>query len=107
MLSPRFARVRVRAAHREAEYWFSTLPKTMCFHRLVDLAKLRWRIDRGYQELKQKFGVGHYEGRGWRGFYHHATLCIAAYGFLTEREMIPPSRPTTNTLVAKVAVSGG
>ncbi len=60
--------------------------------RLVDLAKLRWRIERDYQELKQELGLGHFEGRGWRGFHHHATLCIAAYGFLiSERETIPPS----------------
>src|SRR5438309_11561933 len=43
---------------------------------------MRWRIERDYQELKQEFGLSHYEGRGWRGFHHHATLCIAAYGFL-------------------------
>ena len=59
---------------------------------LVDLAKLRWRIERDYQELKQELGLGHYEGRGWRGFHHHATLAIAAYGFLiSERSAIPPS----------------
>ncbi len=61
---------------------------------MVDLAKLRWRIERDYQELKQEVGLGHFEGRGWRGFHHHATLCIAAYGFLiSERETIPPSGP--------------
>ena len=61
---------------------------------LVDFAKLRWRIERDYQELKQEVGLGHFEGRGWRGFHHHATLCIAAYGFLiSERETIPPSGP--------------
>ena len=54
--------------------------------------KLRWRIERDYQELKQELGLGHYEGRGWRGFHHHATLCIAAYAFLiAERARIPPS----------------
>jgi len=63
-------------------------------HQLVDFAKLRWRIERDYLELKQEVGLGHYEGRGWRGFHHHATMCIAAYGFLvSERETIPPSRP--------------
>ena len=68
-------------------------PTNIAFDRLVDLAKLRWRIERDYQELKQELGLGHYEGRGWRGFHHHATLCIAAYGFLiSERETIPPSR---------------
>ena len=76
------------------KYWLSTLPEDITFQRLVDLAKLRWRIERDYQELKQEFGLGHFEGRGWRGFHHHATLCIAAYGFLiSERETIPPSGP--------------
>jgi SRSO17 transposase len=115
-LSSRFARVRVSVGHNklvpeklqpewllvewpegEAEptkYWLSTLPQNISFRRLVDFAKLRWRIERDYQELKQEVGLGHYEGRGWRGFHHHATMCIAAYGFLiSERETIPPSRP--------------
>jgi SRSO17 transposase len=112
-LTSRFARVRVRAAHRNqlyaeewlliewpkgegepTKYWLSTQPGDITFERLVDLAKLRWRIERDYQELKQELGLGHFEGRGWRGFHHHATLCIAAYGFLiSERETIPPSRP--------------
>ena len=120
-LSSRFARVRVRVGHNkldpaqlveewllvewpegEAEptkYWLSTLPQNVSFQRLVDVAKLRWRIERDYQELKQEVGLGHYEGRGWRGFHHHATLCIAAYGFLiAERATIPPSGPRSATL---------
>jgi SRSO17 transposase len=116
-LSSRFARVRVRVAHRDywlpepraeewlliewplgenqpTKYWLSTLPQDITVHRLVDIAKLRWRIERDYQELKQEVGLGHFEGRGWRGFHHHATLCIAAYGFLiSERETIPPCGP--------------
>jgi SRSO17 transposase len=114
-LSSRFARVRVRPAHRDywlaesrpeewlliewpedeetpTKYWFSTLPADIAFNQLVDITKLRWRIERDYHELKQEVGLGHFEGRGWRGFHHHATLCIAAYGFLvSERETIPPS----------------
>jgi SRSO17 transposase len=120
-LSSRFARVRVGVGHNqllpeslsqewlliewpegEAEptkYWLSTLPANINFRRLVDFAKLRWRIERDYQELKQEVGLGHYEGRGWRGFHHHATLCIAAYGFLiSERGTIPPSGPRSPTL---------
>ena len=74
------------------KYWLSTLPQTIGFASLVDAAKLRWRIERDYLDLKQEIGIGHYEGRGWRGFHHHATLCIAAYAFLIlERETIPPS----------------
>jgi SRSO17 transposase len=119
-LSSRFARVRVRVGHNkldpasvveewlliewpegEAEptkYWLSTLPENISFQQLVDLAKLRWRIERDYQELKQEVGLGHYEGRGWRGFHHHATLCIAAYGFLiAEQATIPPSGPRSAT----------
>jgi len=100
-LSSRFTRMRVRPAHRNevrpqewlviewplaetepTKYWFATLPPTISFKELVRLIKLRWRIERDYQELKQELGLGHYEGRNWRGFHHHATLTIAAYGFL-------------------------
>jgi SRSO17 transposase len=55
---------------------------------LVKIAKHRWIIERDHEELRQELGLGHYEGRGWRGFHHHATLCIAAYGFLVA-ERIP------------------
>src|SRR6202040_1480594 len=73
-------------------YWLSTLPADITFEHLVDLAKLRWRIERDYLELKQEVGLDHYEGRGGRGFHNHARLCIAAYGFLiSETETIPPS----------------
>jgi SRSO17 transposase len=114
-LTSRFAAVRVRPAHRDThrstprpqewcliewpagepeprKYFLSTLPADISRRALVNTAKLRWRIERDYQDLKQELGLGHYEGRGWRGFHHHATLCIAAYGFLiSERDAIPPS----------------
>lgn len=64
------------------KYWLATLPESIAFKELVRLIKLRWRIERDYQELKQELGLGHYEGRNWRGFHHHATLTIAAYRFL-------------------------
>ena len=100
-LASRFARVRVRAAHadrpREEEwlliewpkgeaepthYFLATLAANLSFTDLVATVKMRWRIERDYLELKQEVGLGHYEGRNWRGFHHHASLCIAAYGFL-------------------------
>lgn len=129
-LSSRFARVRVHVASRHerpmepakewlliewpkgedepTKYWLSTLPQNIPLRDLVDAAKLRWRVERDYQELKQEVGLGHYEGRGWRGFHHHATLCIAAYGFLIfERETIPPSGPAFATGFPQLAVSDG
>ena len=114
-LRSRFGAVRVRPAHRdyqkaepraqewlliewprsEAEptkYWISTLPPNTQLKALVKMAKHRWIIERDYQELKQELGLGHFEGRNWRGFHHHATLCIAAYGFLVaERSRFSPS----------------
>ncbi len=85
-----------------------TLPEDVAFDRLVDLAKLRWRIERDYQELKQELGLGDYEGRGWRGFHHHATLCIAAYGFLiAERGAIPPSGPGFSSQLSRSAIPDG
>src|SRR5271155_517428 len=65
----------------------------LSFRALVDIAKMRWRIERDYQDLKQEIGLGHYEGRGWRGFHHHGTLCIAAYlraGAIPPQDQVPP-----------------
>jgi SRSO17 transposase len=104
-LRSRFAAVRVRPAHRDTlrseprnhewlliewpkdeeeptKFWLSTLDESISKSELIETVKLRWRIERDYQELKQELGLNQYEGRGWRGFHHHATLCIAAYGFL-------------------------
>ncbi len=68
----------------------------------------RWLIERDYRELKQELGLGHYEGRGWRGFHHHAALCIAAYGFLlAERAAIPPCETATDCLVQAPALPQG
>ena len=130
-LSSRFASVRVRVARRDfkrseswpeewlliewpkgesepTKYWLSTLPESTALQRLVYFTKLRWRIERDYQELKQEVGLGHFEGRGWRGFHHHATLCIAAYGFLiSERETIPPSATRSAGLLSPPAIPPG
>lgn len=112
-LRSRFARVRVQAAHRAHQrsqlrptewlliewpeghkepmkYWLSTLPEDMLLQRMVFEAKMRWRIERDYQDLKQEVGLGHYEGRGWRGFHHHASLSIAAYAFLMAQQLRHP-----------------
>jgi SRSO17 transposase len=84
------------------KYWLSTLPPNTSRRALVNAAKLRWRIERDYQDLKQELGLGQYEGRGWRGFHHHATLCIAAYGFLlSERGAFPPSEQPNAVLIEK------
>lgn len=73
-------------------FWLSTLPADISPEELVRRTKMRWRIERDYLDLKQECGLGHYEGRGWRGFHHHISLCIAAYGFLiSQAETIPPS----------------
>jgi len=69
------------------KYCLSTLPKTATLDDLVRAAHMRWRIERDYQDLKQDLGLGHYEGRGWRGFHHHASLSIAAYGFLMAQRL--------------------
>ena len=109
-LSGRFTALRVRPAHRdylgtemraqewlliewphgEAEptkYFLTTAPEDATLEQMVFVTKMRWRIERDYQDLKQEFGLGHYEGRGWRGFHHHATLSIAAYGFLMTQRL--------------------
>jgi SRSO17 transposase len=119
-LHSRFAAIRVRPAHRDywraqahpeewllmewpteepqpTKYWLSSLPLKTSLIELVRMAKHRWIIERDYQELKQELGLGHFEGRSWRGFHHHATLCVAAYGFLVaERNRFSPSARVGN-----------
>jgi len=115
MLGGRFAAVRVRHAGgntgrarlwpsqwlliewpgdepEPTKYWLSTLPEDTPINDLVAAAHLRWRIERDYLELKQELGLGHYEGRSWRGFHHHASLSIAAYGFLVAEQLTAGQR---------------
>jgi SRSO17 transposase len=130
-LASRFAAVRVRPAQGDSrrsepraeewcliewpkgeaeptKYWFSTLPADISLTDLVRQAKRRWRIERDYQDLKQELGLGHYEGRGWRGFHHHATLCIAAYGFLIiERAAFSPSADTQAPFITRSPLPEG
>lgn len=109
-LSGRFTALRVHPAHRDylgsemrpqewlliewsedddepAGYFLTTAPQDATLEQMVFVTKMRWRIERDYQELKQEFGLAHYEGRGWRGFHHHATLSIAAYAFLMAKRL--------------------
>ena len=120
-LGSRFARLRVRAAHRDhpypeewlmiewplgetepTKYWLSSLPESCSFKELVRVTKLRWRIERDYQELKQELGLGHYEGRNWRGFHHHASLSIAAYGFLMRSRITTQRRSKKNSALPRL-----
>ena len=78
------------------KFWLATLPASSPARDLVRLAKLRWRVERDYQEMKQEIGLDHFEGRGWRGFHHHATLCAVAHGFLALRRALSP--PEQNAL---------
>jgi SRSO17 transposase len=113
-LQSRFAALRIRIAHRDywrsslrdqewlliewpegaeepSHYWLLTLPPESSLRQLVHVVKMRWRIERDYEEMKNEIGLGHYEGRGWRGFHHHWSMCIAAYAFLAaERCLFPP-----------------
>ena len=90
---------------KPTKFWLSTLDRNIAFDRLVDITMMRWRIERDYLDLKQEVGLGHFEGRGWVGFHHHATMCIAAYGFLiSERGAFPPSEAQSSRHVPAIAV---
>src|SRR5262245_764175 len=68
----------------------SCLPPRTSLKQLVYFAKLRWRMERAYEELNQELGLGHDEGRKWRRFHPHATMCIAASALLVaERGLFP------------------
>jgi SRSO17 transposase len=110
----RFACVRVRSAHKHVQgrppgeeewllvewpegekeptkYWLCTLPADTSLKALVRLCKLRWRVERDYEDMKGELGLDHFEGRMWRGFHHHAALCAVAHAFLVlQRALFPP-----------------
>ena len=116
-MQSRFGLCRVRPAHRDywlsapreqewlviewpesqqepAKYWLSNAPETAPAEDLIGLIKLRWRIERDFEEMKDELGLDHYEGRSWRGFHHHGVLCMAAYAFLAaERARLSPPEP--------------
>lgn len=126
IMKSRFAAVRVRAAHRDfklhaprsvewlliewpigekepTKFWLSTMPDDISLEQLVRLAMIRWRIERDYLEMKSEFGLDHYEGRSWRGFHHHGTLCIAAYAFIAaERARFSPSETLSFLKAARI-----
>ncbi|WP_223636888.1 transposase [Corallococcus sp. EGB] len=88
------------------KYYLSSLPEDTPLKRLVTLAKLRWRIERDYQEMKGEVGLDHFEGRTWRGFHHHATLCMVAHGFLAlRRALFPPEEDSLDTSPGASAAS--
>lgn len=113
----RFAAVRICTAHRHTtgaapgpeewllcewpalqpaptKYYLVSLPATTSLRDLVRIAKLRWRVERDYQDLKGEVGLDHFEGRTWLGFHHHAALCAAAHAFLALRRALFPPAPS-------------
>ena len=75
---------------RPTDYWISNLPASTKPGRLARLARLRWKIELDYRQLKGQLGLDHYEGRSWLGWYHHTALVTAAHGFLTLERLCPP-----------------
>ena len=115
----RFAAVRVRTAHRAAvgrepgpeewliiewpsgalepsHYFLSSLSATTSTAELARTAKLRWRVERDYQDAKQEIGLAHYEGRRWTGLNHHLTICMAAMTYLVASRRLSPPQATAD-----------
>ena len=114
-MASRFIALRVRAANRDiprgddrslptegllaewptgatapTDYWFSTLDETTSLKGLVRIAKIRWRIEHDYRELKTGLGLAHFEGRTFAGWHHHVTLVTAAHLFITTLRLTRP-----------------
>ncbi|WP_097226691.1 IS701 family transposase [Streptomyces sp. OV198] len=83
-------------AQQPTDFWLTSLPATTPPAELVRLAKIRWRIEHDYRELKHGLGLDHFEGRSWTGWHHHVTLVTAAHAFLTEQRLAPKAA-TTNS----------
>ena len=84
----------------QIQYAFSNLPPETSRIEAVRLWKSRWPVEQGYQQMKEELGLNHFEGRSWRGFHHHASLVVLAYGFLALeqlREKEAPASPGTKS----------
>ena len=79
-------------APEPVKYWLASLPAEVALERLVHLAKLRWRVEHDYRELKDALGLDHFEGRSWRGWHHHVTLVSVAHAFVTLERLDPKVR---------------
>lgn len=104
-MSSRFLRLRVQTAHgyvkgeepgkrvwlliewpegepEPMKYSLCDLPENLSLKRLVDIARGRWRVEQDYQQMKEELGLDHFEGRSWKGWYHHVSLVMLAHAFL-------------------------
>jgi len=79
-----------KGQEQPSDYWLSNLPASTKPARLARLARLRWKVELDYKQLKGELGLDHYEGRSWLGWYHHTALVTAAHGFLTLERLRPP-----------------
>ena len=70
-------------ADEPSGYWLSTLPEDTPIEDLVRLAKIRWRVEHDYRELKTGLGLDHFEGRSYLGWHRHVTLAVLAQAFIT------------------------
>ena len=77
------------------KYAFSNLPADTTRLRAVRLWHERWKIEQGYQQMKEELGLDHFEGRSWRGFHHHATLVLLAFGFLALEARRAKAKPAS------------
>lgn len=71
----------------EYKYHLSSFPLETAIRKLAIAAHVRWKIEQGYQQLKEELGLDHFEGRSWLGFHHHVTLCFMAYAFLQNMKL--------------------
>jgi SRSO17 transposase len=76
-------------ADEPIDYWLSNLAADTDPERLARLARLRWKIELDYKQLKGELGLDHYEGRSWIGWHHHTALVTVAHGFLTLERLCP------------------
>ena len=79
-------------APEPTDYWISNLPADTKPERLARLARLRWKIELDYKQLKGELGLDHYEGRSWIGWHHHTALVTVAHGFLTLERLCPTAQ---------------
>jgi SRSO17 transposase len=66
----------------EFKYYLSSLSARSTLTSLIRLAKMRWHVERDYQDMKQELGFDRYEGRSWGGLHRHLAMVALMHAFI-------------------------
>jgi SRSO17 transposase len=105
---------------QEIAYYVVYAPRqSTTLEAVVKVAGTRWRIESGFSEAKDGFGLDDYQVRRWTGWHRHITLSLLAHAFVgvvhssqrsleesSFEELLPPTVPEVRRWMCSVLLAG-